>query len=143
MVKDKFLRFGATVSYKTRWLNYASMSKCFVDRKHFDNWLAKRKFKVIGVFTYDALIELAEPMSREMLLHVAQTEARSDCKATQSLITFSEVHTNCSGDMWICINRVGEQFTLLVRDNTLTKWDTTKRVQIPIYKCKQITAICH
>ena len=134
----KFLEFGAVVTYKTRWSNYDSITKCFIDRKSFDKWLDTRRFKIIGIFTYKALMQVNCQMTDELLLEIAKIEAFHAVGDTmQKLVTISSVKTNDS-DSWIACNRLGEQFTMLIRDNTLTKWNTSTRTQMPIFACKEI-----
>lgn len=134
----KFLEFGAVVTYKTRWRNYDSVTKCFIDRKSFDKWLDARRFKIIGIFTYKALMRIECQLSNELLLEIAKIEAfQAVGDNMQTLVTISEVKTNDS-DIWIDCNRLGEQFTMLIRDNTLTTWDTSTRTQMPIFACKEI-----
>lgn len=134
----KFLEFGAVVTYKTRWSNYDSITKCFIDRKSFDKWLDARRFKIIGVFTYKALMHIECELTKELLLEIAKIEAFYAVGDNMTkLVTISNVKTNES-DMWIDCNRLGEQFTLLIRDKQLTKWNTSARTQMPIFSCKEI-----
>ena len=134
----KFLEFGAVVTYKTRWSNYDSITKCFIDRKSFDKWLDARRFKIIGIFTYKALMHINCQMADERLSEIAKIEAfHAVSDNMQKLVTISSVKTNDS-DIWIECNRLGEQFTMLIRDNTLTKWNTSARTQMSIFACKEI-----
>jgi hypothetical protein len=134
----KFLEFGAVVTYKTRWSNYDSITKCFIDRKSFDKWLDARRFKIIGIFTYKALMHIECHLTNELLSEIAKIEAFHAVGDTmKKLVTISDVKTNDS-DIWIECNRLGEQFTMLIRDNTLTKWNTSTRTQMPIFACKEI-----